>query len=126
MNVVAVLLRQGHGNSGEVLEETQHFIVGRVVWQEERQVRVTQDGSNTDQTSTTTGDNGNVLPSILALFSLSVGLVVELGNSLSQRLDTSCRAVLTASHGDVDGLGTREAALDIVLDFGGTLAKVGP
>lgn len=44
-----------------VLEQTQHLIVCGVIGQEEGQVRISEDGGNTDETSATTGDDGHVL-----------------------------------------------------------------
>jgi hypothetical protein len=55
-----------------------------------------------------------------------MALVVHVGYSLSQWLDASGRAVLSSSGRDVDGAGSLEAALDIVLYLGSSLAKVGP
>lgn len=53
-------------------------------------------------------------------------VVVELGDSFSQGLDTRCGTVLSAGHGDVDGLGSGEASLDVILNLRGTLTEVGP
>lgn len=53
-------------------------------------------------------------------------LIVELGDSLPKGSDAGRGAVLAAGHGDVDGLGTLEAAGDVVLDLGRALAQVGP
>lgn len=52
--------------------------------------------------------------------------VVEIGDGLSERLDTGSGTVFSGSHGDVNGVGSLEATGDVVLDFGGTLAEVGP
>ena len=112
--------------STHVLEETKHFVVCRVIGQEETEVRVTQDGCDSDETSTTTGNNSNVLPGVLAVLALTMHLIVELGNSFSQGLDTGGGTVLSAGHGDVDGGRAGEAAFNLIFNLGSTLAKVGP
>lgn len=109
-----------------VLEETQHLVVGGVVGKEERQVRAAEDSGDTNETSTATGNDGDVLPGVQAVLALAVHLVVEVGDGFAQRLDTGGGAVLSGGHGHVDGLGPLEAAGDVVLDLGGALAKVGP
>ena len=53
-------------------------------------------------------------------------LVVQIGNGFSQRLDTCSRSVLSPSHGDIDRLRAVEATLDIIVDFGSSLAQIGP
>lgn len=109
-----------------VLEQTQHLIVCGVIGQEEGQVRISEDGGNTDETSATTGDDGHVLPGILALLILTMVLVVEVGNGLPQRSDTGRRTIFASGNGDVNGFGALEAASDVVLDLRSTLAQVCP
>ena len=53
-------------------------------------------------------------------------LIVEVCDSFSQRSNTSGRAVLSTGDGDVDGLGALEAAGNIVLDLGSSLAQIRP
>lgn len=108
--------------STHVLEQTQHLRVRRVVGNGERQVRVTQDGSDTDQSRTTTRHNADIFPGVLALLSLTVVLVVQTGHGSTQRLDTGGRAVLPSSGGDGDRRRAGEASLDLVISLGGTLA----
>ena len=88
-----------------------------VVGDEEADVGIVQDSGDADQPGTSTGDNGDVLPGVLTRLVLAVHVVVQAGHGLSQGLDTSGRAILAAADADVDGLGPREAALDIVLDL---------
>lgn len=126
MDVVAVLLAQGGGDGGEVLEERQHLVVGRVVGNEETDVGVIQDGSDTDQTGTATRDDGHVFPGVLRLLALTVHLVVHVCDGLAKGLDTGGRAILSGSSGDVDGGRSLEAALDIVFDLGSALTQVCP
>ena len=109
-----------------VFEETQHLVVGGVVGQEEAQVRVAEDGGDADQAGTAAGDNGHVFPRVQAVLALAMHLVVELGNGLSQRLDSGRRAILAGGRRDVDCLGPLEAAGDVILDLGGALAQVCP
>lgn len=52
--------------------------------------------------------------------------VVEVRNSLSKLLDTGRGAVLSSGHGDVNDIGSLEATGNIIFDFGGALAKIGP
>lgn len=100
-----------------VTEERQHFVVGSVVGNEEAQVGLVEDGSDTNQTGTATRNNGNILPSVLAGLALTMMLVVHVGDSLAQRLDTSGRAIFSRGNGDVDVGRTLETALDVVLDL---------
>lgn len=90
------------------------------------QVCIIEHGSNPDQACSSARDNRHILPTILGLLSLSVVFIVEPCNSSSQRLDTSCRPIFTPTYGDVDCLGSFETAFDIVVDFGSTLAQIGP
>lgn len=50
--------------------------------------------------------------------------VIEIGNCHSQWFDSSGRAILAPIQGDVDALGSNKAALDIVINFRGTLSKI--
>jgi hypothetical protein len=105
---------------------TEHLVVSRVVRQEETQVGVTQDSGDSDETSTATRNDGNVLPSVQAALTLAMMLVVQVGNSLSQWLDTGGRAILSGSNRDVDACGTLKTPLNVIFDFRGTLTQVGP
>lgn len=93
---------------------------------EETQIAITQDSSNTDQTRTTTGYNAHILPSILAFTPFSVVLVVQRSNRLSQRPDTSCRTVFPAMSADVDFLRSLKASFYAVVDLGCALSQVCP
>ena len=53
-------------------------------------------------------------------------LIVELGNSCTQRFDTRSRTIFTSGERNVDLLGAFEAALDVVVYLGRTLAEIGP
>lgn len=109
-----------------VLEETQHLVVGRVVGQEETQIRVAQHGSDANQASSATGDDGHILPRVQAVLALAMHLVVQLGDGLSQGPDAGRGAVFSGGDGYVDRLGPLEAPRNIILDLGGALAQVGP
>ena len=121
VDVVVVLLRERNGDGSNlpetvskgitrqamypsstthVLEQRQHLRVRRVIGNGERQVRVTQDRSNTDQTRTTTRHNADILPGVLALLALTVVVIVQTSNGRAQRLDTGGRTVLPSSGGD--------------------------
>ena len=65
-------------------------------------------------------------PCVLALPPLAVVLVVQPSDSLTQRLDTGRRAIFSSMARDIDLLGPLEAALYVIVDFGCTLAQVGP
>lgn len=86
-----------------------------IIRDEEANVGIVQDSCDTDEASTSTGDNGDILPSILARFSLAVHLIVQVGNRLPERLDASCRAIFAAVDADIDGLRARETSFDIIL-----------
>lgn len=124
VDVVAVFLGQGDGNGGEVLEEGEHFVVGGVVGDEEADVGVVQNGGNPNETSTAAGDDGDVLPGVLAGFALAVHRVVEVGYGFTERLDSGSWAVFTAAKADVNGLGPGEAAFNVIFHFRGTLCWV--
>jgi hypothetical protein len=126
VNVVAVLSKKRNGNSSEVLKQAQHLIVRGVIRDEESKVSVSEHGSDTDETRAATRDNADVLPGVLACLALAVVLVVKVGNGISERLDTCCRAILTSRHGDVDVSRTIEATFDVIVDLRCSLAQVGP
>ena len=109
-----------------VLEKRQHLVVSRVVGNKEADVGIVKHSGDTDQTGTATRDNGDVLPGVLAVFTLAVHLVVHVGDSLTEGLDTGSGAVLPGGHGDVDGLRALKAALNVVFNLGSALAQVGP
>ena len=100
-----------------VLEKRQHLIVSRVVGDEEADVGVVEDGGDADEAGAASRDYGDVLPGVLAVLTLAVHLVVHAGDGLAQGLDAGGGAVLTGGHGDVDGLGPLEAALDVILNL---------
>ncbi len=86
-----------------------------IVGNEKANVGIVQHRSDANQPGTTTRNNRNVLPCILAGLALAMVLIVEMGNGLSQGLDTGSRSILAAVEGDVNGLGPLEAALDLIL-----------
>lgn len=104
-----------------VLEQRQHLRIGGIIRNRERQVRISQDGRNSDQPSTTTGHNAHILPRILALLTLSVLLIVKPSYSSTERLDTSSGAVFSRSRVDGNGRRTRKTASNIVICLGSTL-----
>lgn len=97
--MVVVLLRKRDGNRGNlwtgistqathendlkslwvkthVLEQSQHLRVRRVIRNGEGQVRVAQNGSNSNQAGTATGHDAHILPGVLARLALTIMLVV--------------------------------------------------
>jgi hypothetical protein len=93
---------------------------------EEAQIAVAQDGSNTDETRTSTRYNTHILPCVLALPPLAVVLVVQLRNSLPQRPDTSCWAVFSAVGTDINLFRPLEASFYAIVDLGRTLTQICP
>jgi hypothetical protein len=124
--VVLLLLAERNGNGGNVLEQTQHLVVGRVIGDEKAQIAVAQGSRDTDKTSTSTGDNTDVLPSVLALPPLAMMIVVQGCDGFSQGTNTGRGAILAAMCADVNRLGSFEAALDAILDLGSALTQVRP
>ena len=112
--------------STHILEQTQHLRISRIIRNRKRQVRIAQDSSNANQPRATTRHNAHILPRILARLALAIVLIVEMGDRRAQRLDTGGRAVLARGRSDRDTGRTREAALDLVVGFGGTLAEISP
>jgi hypothetical protein len=117
----------------------------RIIWDEEAKIGIAQHRGDTDKTGAATRDNADVLPGVLAGLALAMVLVVEVGHGMTERLDAGGWAVLTSGHGDIDGVGTLEAALDVfetvladmlcqfrgrlihtIFDLRSTLAQVGP
>ncbi len=90
------------------------------------EVGVVQHGSNANETSSTTGHNSHVLPRVLAVFALTVVRIVQIGDGHAKWLDTSRGAVFTAIHRNIERVRTLKTAFDIIVDFGSTLAQVGP
>lgn len=115
-------VRQGWAIQTHVPEQRQHLIVGGVIWDEEAQVGLVKDGSDPDQPGTATRDDSDVLPRVLASLSLTVMLVVHLGDGLAEGLDASGRGIFSAGDGNVDMGWPLEAAFDVVLDLA-TLRK---
>lgn len=115
-------VQQQEDRQAYVLEQGQHLRIGGIIRNRERQVRVSQDGGNSDQPSTTTRNNAHILPRILAFLALSVLLIVEPSYSSTERLDTSSGAVLSGSRVDGNRRRTRETASNIVIRLGSTLA----
>lgn len=115
-------VQQQEDRQAYVLEQGQHLRIGGIIRNRERQVRVSQDGRNSDQPSTTTRHNAHILPRILAFLALSVLLIVEPSYSSTERLDTSSGAVLSGSRVDGNRRRTRETASNIVIRLGSTLA----
>lgn len=70
-----------------IFEEAHHFRVCTVVWDEERKVRLIQNGSDAYQSSTPTRHNANIFPSILALLPLPMVCIIEISHRHPQRLD---------------------------------------
>jgi hypothetical protein len=48
----------------------------------------TYHSGNSDETSSTSRNNADILPSVLTLLACTVVAIIEIGYSLSQRLDT--------------------------------------
>jgi hypothetical protein len=109
-----------------VFEEKRGRRHTRIVGDKEADIGTSQNCSNPNQTRAASGDNGDVLPGVLAGLVFAVHHVVQMGDGFSQGLDTSGWPVLAAVQADVDGLGSGEAALDIVLYLGGSLAQICP
>ena len=53
-------------------------------------------------------------------------LIVELGNSCTQGFDPGSRAIFSSRQRDINLLGAFEAAFDVVVHLGRTLAEIGP
>lgn len=140
--MVLVRLAKRDGDGCNVLEEGQHFVVSSVIGDEEAQVRIAQNSSDTDKTSAAPRNDTDVLVCVLALPPFAVVFVVERGNGLAEWLDTSCRTVLTTMGTDIYFLRSLETTsdpsvsleqclqklllLDAVVDFWCSLSKVGP
>lgn len=89
----------------------------RIVRNEEPDVGIIQNSRDADKTSTASGHNSYILPRVLACLALAVHLVVELGNSFPQRLDTCCRPILSATDTNIEVGGARERSFDIIVDL---------
>lgn len=142
MDVVTILLVQGNRNGGElddgfisiaclgpcpltpafgflthIPEKRKHFIVRSVIGNEEAQVGLVQDRSNSNETRAATWHNGDVLPGVLAVLALTVVLVVHLRDCLTERLDTGSWRIFSRVDGEVDVGRALEATFDIVFDL---------
>lgn len=113
-------------DSTYIAKQREHFIVSRIIRNEETQVCIVQHGGNADQASSPSGHNGYILPRIFALLALAVMYIVEIGHRHPQWLDTCRWAIFSATHGNVNLRGAMEAALDLIVDLGGSLAQVRP
>jgi hypothetical protein len=70
-------LQQPERGYTDILEKPQHFIIRSVVRNEEAQICIAQYRSDTDQPSSASRNNTDILPGVLALFALSVVVIVE-------------------------------------------------
>lgn len=84
MDLVVVRIVQRHWNGSKVLEQRQHFRIGCVIGEEETHVAVLEDGGDSNQTSSSSGNNTHVFIGVLGGLVLSVLLVVEVSHSLSE------------------------------------------
>lgn len=109
--------RYSWASQTHVPEQRQHLIVGGVIRDEETQVGLVENRGDPDQAGTTSRDDSNVLPRVLARLALAMMLVVHLGDGLAEGLDASGRGIFSAGNGNVDVSGPLEAALDVVLDL---------
>ena len=66
-------------------------------------------------------DNGDILPRVLTLFTLSMMCIVEVGDGRSQRLDPRCGTIFSSIDGDVNLLGPLKASLDVIVDLWSSL-----
>ena len=64
-----------------VFEETQHLIVGSIVRDEESEVGIPEDSSNSDETCSSSRYDAYVFPGVLTLLALTMVGVVEIGDS---------------------------------------------
>ena len=126
MDVVSVVFAQGRGDGGEVFEQREHLVVGRIVWDEEAQVGIVQDSCDPNQAGPATGYDADVFPRVLRGLALAVEVIVEVCYRCSEGFDAGCRAVFAASQADGNGSGSLKASFNVVVDFGCTLAKIGP
>jgi hypothetical protein len=65
----------------DVLKQAQHFVVCRVVWDEESHVGISQHSGDSDETSSSARDHTHVLPRVLAVFALPIVVIVEVRDS---------------------------------------------
>jgi len=103
-----------------------HLIVGGVIRNEEAQVGVSQHSSNANQACSSSRNNAHIFPGVLRVLSLSVILIVQVRNGSSKRFDPGSGTIFTTVQGQRDGGRPSEAALNLVVDFGRTLAQIGP
>jgi hypothetical protein len=130
--------------SAYVSEQTQHLIVGGIIWQrisaccrttgsaightrdEETQICIAQDRRNANQASSSTRHDADIFPTIQAILALPMVLVIQPRDCRSQRFDAGGGAVFAPCERDIDGFGPLEGPFDIILDFRGTLSQVCP
>jgi hypothetical protein len=67
------------------------------------QIRIAQDGSNSDQASSASRHDTHILPRVLTLLTLAVIVVVQIRNCGAQRLDAGCRAIFSRVFAQGDG-----------------------
>ena len=105
-----------------VTEQTQHLVVRSIIGNEESEVCISEDGSNSDEASSATRHDADVLPGVFAFLALAVVLVVEICNCRTQRLDASGWTVFTTGHAHIDSVRTLKASFNFIVNLGGTLA----
>lgn len=116
----------GGSSATYISEEGQHFVVRRIIRDEETQIGVIQDSSNSNQASTPPGNDGYIFPGVLAFFPLAVMGVIQGRDGQSEGFDAGGGTVLPRAHRDVDGLWALKAAWNIIVCLGSALAEIGP
>lgn len=120
--MITILLGQGNRNNRElnpsvsqkgtttsnrdqathIAEQRKRLRISRVIRNEEAKIGIPKNSSDSGQPGSATRDNTHVLPSILARFALTMVLIVQIGDGLSQWLDAGSGTVFAASHADID------------------------
>jgi hypothetical protein len=83
---------------------------------------MTKDSSDTNEAGTTTRNDANILPRVLAVLVLAMVVIVEFGDSFAKGSDTSSRPIFTRVDGNVKSVGSLKTSLYVIFNFWSALA----
>ena len=108
-----------------IFKQRQHLRIRRIIRNREGEVRIPQNSRNPNQPGPSTGNDADILPRI-GLLPLTVMIIVQLRNRLTQRLNSSRRPILTGRRRNRDRSRTVEASVNIVVCVRSALAQISP
>ena len=111
--MILVASVQWDRNGGKVPKQAQHLIVGGIVRHKESKVCVANNRRNSDESSSATRDDADILVGVLRKLPFTMLGIVQIGDCFPKWLDARGWSILATFHGDIDAVWSFEAALDV-------------